>query len=210
MGALQLIGQALRLDPAAFESLIGAQQLLRVSLWVVFFAGLSSALGQSIVLFMNRVKPNRFVASLIISALLYVVGFLFWTLSIWLVASTLFQREQQFLLTLQAVGLAYSPQLFGFFVLTPYLGSFIAGMLSVWNLLAILIASQVIFDLTLPQAAACSGIGWLLLQVAQRTVGRPLLSVTNWFRSKVAGTPLAVRSVRELLQPEEEENRAGH
>lgn len=113
MGALDLIGQALRLRPEAFALLETQPGGLRLALWVVFFAGLSSALGQSLVLFVNRVTPRRLIASLVVSAGIFAVSFLFWVASIWLVAGQLFDRDRLFIDVVRAVGLAYAPQLFG-------------------------------------------------------------------------------------------------
>ena len=95
MTGLELVSQALRLNEAAFSQVM-ASGGLRVALVTVFFAGLSNALGQSVVLFANEVKPRRFVASLVVGALLYVFGFLFFAASIWLVAQFLFDRAEPF------------------------------------------------------------------------------------------------------------------
>lgn len=189
-GALELIGGALRLQPEAFAALELRPGGLRFALWVVLLAGLSSALGQSLVLFVNEVRPRRLVSSLLLSALLFALSFLFWVASIWLVAEQVFGRERPFVDAVRIVGLAYAPQLFGFFTLTPYFGGAIATALSIWGLLATLVATGVAFDVGLPAAAACTALGWLLLFVAQRTVGRPLIWLAKRLRHAVAGTRL--------------------
>ncbi len=186
MGALDLIGQALRLRPEAFALLETQLGGLRLALWVVFSAGLSSALGQSLVLFVNRVTPRRLIASLVVSAGIFAVSFLFWVASIWLVAGQLFDRDRLFIDVVRAVGLAYAPQLFGFFALTPYLRAAITAVLSIWLLLATLVATQVVFGIPLAPAVASAALGWLLLQVGQRTVGRPLVWLTRRLRQAVA------------------------
>lgn len=177
------IAQVLRLEAAPFETL----RSLRFALIIVFLAGLSQTLGQSVVLFANQVKPRRFVASLLAGALIYSVSFLFFSASIWLVARYGFGLDKPFHLSVRAVGLAYAPYLLSFFTLAPYLGSFIGIVLSLWSFAAILTALQVIFGLTLWQAVACSALSWLLLQVFQRTVGRPLQRLSRWIRRIVAG-----------------------
>lgn len=189
-GTLELIGGALRLQAEAFAALELRSGGVRFALWVVLLAGLSSALGQSLVLFVNQVRPHRLVSSLLLSALLFALSFLFWVASIWLVAEQMFGRERPFVTAVRTVGLAYAPQLFGFFSLTPYFGGAIATMLSIWALLATLVATSVAFDLTLPAAAVCTAVGWLLLFLAQRTVGRPLIWLARRLRQAVAGTRL--------------------
>ena len=197
MGPVELVGGALGLDRSAFVALLGTDGALRFALWIVFLAGLSSALGQSIVLFASRVAPRRFAASLVLSALIFVGVFVFWTGSIWLVGRGLYGAERELTEILAAVGLAYAPQLFGFFVLVPYLGSGISVLLSTWNLLAVVVAVQAALALGIGPALVCSAAGWLLLQLAQRTIGGPLARLTRWIRRVVAGTDLT--SIEELF-----------
>jgi hypothetical protein len=188
--ALELINGALRLRPEAFTALELRPDGLRLALWVVLFAGLSSSLGQSLVLFVNGVRPRRLLSSLILSALLFAFSFLFWVASIWLVADLVFGRERPLTEVARTVGLAYAPQLFGFFALTPYLGNAIATALSIWVLLATLLATTVVFGVSPLVAAACTALGWLLLLLANRTVGRPLDWLAKRLRRAVAGTEL--------------------
>jgi hypothetical protein len=89
-----------------------------------------------------------------------------------------------------ATGLAHAPQLFGAFVLVPYFGSAIGGLLSVWTLLAVWVATAAVFDLSATQALAASAGGWLLVHALQRTVGRPLAGLSRRLRRTVAGTEL--------------------
>lgn len=190
MSWLELIGGALVLDPAAFDALATRGDGLRLALWVVFLAGLSSALGQSVVLFANRVRPARFAASLVVSAGLFVVSALFWAGSLWWAAERLFGRPQDLAGAAQAVGLAHAPQLFAVVVLTPYLGSFFANLLSVWTFLAVGLGASRVFQLDLPEGLASAALGWFLLQVLQRTLGRPLVWLARRLRHWTAGRPL--------------------
>ena len=196
MFGLDLIGQVLSLQRAPFEHMLVEPGGLRLALGVVFAAGLSLGLGQSVVLFTNHIRRSRFIASLLVGGALYVLGFLFLIASIWLVASTAFGREQLFIPLVRAVGLSYAPYLFGFFVLTPYLGSFFGVILSLWNLGALLIALGVTLDLSLFQALFCSALGWLLLQVVGRTVGRPIQALARFTRRLAAGQSVELNRQR--------------
>ncbi len=168
---------------------------------VVVLAGVSEALGQSVVLFASRVKKRRFVLSLLFSASVYTFSFFFLSLSVWLVGSQVFGREVAFDTIMLAVGLGYAPYLFSFFVLAPYFGNPIGLLLSVWSLIAVIRGVQVVLDLSSWQALLCAFLGWLLLQVIQRTVGRPLTGGVRWLRRRVAGAPLATSraELRELF-----------
>ncbi len=190
MTPVETVGGALALRQEAFALAEGGGAL-RLALTVVFLAGLSQAVGQSLVLFANRVSPRRFVASLILSAAVFTFTFLFWTASVWLIASRAFEHPRPFATAVAAVGLAYAPQLFAFFTLTPYLGSLFWVVLSTWTLVAIVVATGVTFDLSTPRAIAAAALGWVLLQALQRTLGRPLARWNKRLKHLVAGRELA-------------------
>src|SRR5690606_13447626 len=133
---------------------------LLIALVVVALAGLSEALGQSLILFINRISPQRFGFAILLSTGTHVIGYLFCTATIWLLGIYLFTSDVTYATVGRAVGLAYAPQLLSFFVLTPYLGSLFALIIAVWSLLATVIAVQVGLDLTIWQAVVCSGTGW--------------------------------------------------
>ncbi|MBA2667922.1 MAG: hypothetical protein H0U69_12915 [Trueperaceae bacterium] len=192
--AARLIADALALRADAFlDTLELGRPGLRLGLMVVFLAGLSTAIGQSVTLFAHRVSPRRFAASLLVQALLFVVGFLAWVAATWVVGGTIFDRPRPVVLAFATVGLAHAPQLFGFFVLTPYFGTPIGTVLSVWTLLASVLATAAVFDLTLVEAATCAGLGWLASQLLQRTIGRPIIWIGRAVRRSVAGVDVRTR-----------------
>jgi hypothetical protein len=189
--ALDLIPGALSLDAEAFRTLLGRPgHGLRGALVIVFLAGLSTAVGQSVMLFANRVSPRRFAASLLVQALLFVLTFLVWAATVWQVAMLQTGQPVAFAAAAAAIGLAYAPQLFNALVLTPYLGTGVGVVLSVWTLLATLQATAVAFDLGPSETLLVALAGWLVAQLLQRTVGRPVARIGRWVRHVVAGTVL--------------------
>jgi len=196
-----VVTRALLLDSEAHRMVQEAPWRNALVAAVVVSAGVSEALGQSVVLFASRVKKRRFVLSLLFSASVYTFSFFFLSLSVWLVGSQVFDREVAFDTIMRAVGLGYAPYLFSFFVLAPYFGNPIGLLLSVWSLIAVIRGVQVVLDLSSPQALLCAFLGWLLLQLIQRTVGRPLTGGVRWLRRRVAGAPLATSraELRELF-----------
>lgn len=190
MHGLELAWQAFGLQRDAFVALDHGSTGLRLALGIVFLGGLSSAFGQSLVLFVNRVGKRRFALSLILSAVLFVVSYVVWATSLWLIATFAFEHRRPYVAALRTVGLAYVPQVLAFLTITPYFGTFVAAVLSVWTLLAIVIASSVAFDLSILQAAASAAGGWILLQLLQRTIGRPIRHVTDRLIRAVAGQPM--------------------
>ena len=189
----EAIRQALVLDAEVFVAVQSSRQGFWMAMVVVGLAGLSQALGQSLVLFVNHVRPRRFILAMIASTVGYMGGYGLWIVSVWLVGVYAFGAQASWMAVAAAVGLAYAPQLFAFFELTPFLGNPFGVLLSLWTLLAIVIAVRAGFGLETWQAVATSGLGWLLLQAWRRTLGAPVYALGRWIEQRAAGVPLRYR-----------------
>ncbi|HHO56089.1 MAG TPA: hypothetical protein ENK21_06840, partial [Trueperaceae bacterium] len=174
---LQLLKQTLFLNRAAFLEL--SKTGFNIAILVVFLAGLSQALGQSIVLFINKVSKRRFFFSLVLNAIIFTVGFFFLAISISFIVSFAYHQEKALKTVITITALAYLPYLFSFLTLAPYFGSFISLMLSLWNLAALITAVSVVFSLNIYQALAASILGWLLKQILRATIGRPIQDLSK-------------------------------
>jgi hypothetical protein len=183
---LLVVVRTLRLEPVVFAEMQRSEDGLRVALLIILFAGLSSQLGHSVILVANRVTPPRFVMSLAVGSAFYLFNVLVWSLSIWLLGRFFF-REVDYWSVLNVVGLAQAPHLFGFLVLLPFFGVPVGWLLSLYSLLVMLVGIQTIFAVPLWMAVLLSGLGWLVLQVFQRTIGQPLTTLAHRVRTRVAG-----------------------
>jgi hypothetical protein len=183
---ISVVGRALQLDPGIFQDMQFSEDGLRVALFTIFFAGLSSQLGHSVILIANRVTPPRFLMSLGIGSAFYLFNVAVWSLSIWLLGRFFF-KEVVYWDVLNVVGLAQAPHLFGFLVLLPFFGVPFGWLLSLYSLLAMLVGIQTVFEVPLWLALIPSGLGWLVLQVFQRTIGQPLTTLAHRVRTRVAG-----------------------
>ncbi len=187
--AIDLVMGALALDRGAFAALTEpGRDAARIGTGVVFVAGLSLAIGQSVALFAVRVSPRRFAASLLLQAALFVATFFVWALSVGWVAAFGFDAARPLRDVVAAIGLAHAPQLLAALVLTPYFGAPLQTLLWAWTLVATLVATSVVFDLDLRQALVCAAGGGLLTLLGQRTVGRPLVRAGRRVRLWVAGS----------------------
>ena len=182
-----LFGGALTFDETAFAT---ATTVPGIALLTVLLSGLAEAVGQSVVLFVNRVSPRRFAVSLLINALLFTFTFIFWALSIYLLARWRFGLEAAYTDVARVVGIGYAPRLFGVLAFVPVFGVPVATGLILWSFLAILFGVSAVLGLTGWQALACTVFGALLLLVAQRTVGRPLMSLSRRVRVGASGVEL--------------------
>src|SRR6187397_3344124 len=110
---LALIGSDLALDRNALAAASTAPAALTAALWIAFLGGVSLMLGQSVVLFANRVSRRRFAACLAVAGLVYVAGLAVWGVSIWL-SARIFGIDIPTGAIAFAVCVGQAPLLFGF------------------------------------------------------------------------------------------------
>src|SRR5207247_10440129 len=105
---------AMRLDPAAFTAMdTPGTGLLAAT--ILFLAGVSEALGQSVVLLANRVKPGRFVLSLLLTGVLFIVSAFIWGATIWGIATLVSPTHEPFPGVSESGAFSYPPFLVRFF-----------------------------------------------------------------------------------------------
>ena len=185
-----LVSGVLLLNAETFGAIDDLSLSLVASILVVLLAGLSQTLGQSAMLFINRVRPLRFVLSLAIAAILFVFNYNFWVFSTWLVCQWFFQVDVSLVSVIKTLGFSYAPLLFGFSMIIPYFGMPILIVLSIWTLMAIATGLGAISNLGIWEAFECCLGGWIVLQVSQRLFGKAIERLTNKIVDWVAGVDL--------------------
>jgi hypothetical protein len=187
---IESIRMALRLNPEIFALAMDTRQSIGVALAVVFFAAVSEAIGQSLVLFINRVRPWRYILAQAIAILSHFIGYLLWATVIWLAVWFIFGVREPFVATLAVVGLAYAPQLFAFFEMMPWLGNTFGLLLSLWSMAAVVVAIQYGMNLALWQAAATGLVSWAAIQLFRRSLGRPIYALGRYIQHGAAGSQM--------------------
>jgi hypothetical protein len=185
-----LVSGVLLLNSETFKSINNLPLGLIASILVVLLAGLSQTFGQSVMLFINRVRPLRFLLSVAIAAVLFVFNYNFWVFSTWLVAGWLFNVDLPLIEVIKTLGFSYAPLLLGFLIVIPYFGMPILVVLSIWTLLAIATGLGAISNLSIWQAFECCLGGWLALQLSQRVLGKAIARITSRIVDWVAGVEL--------------------
>ena len=210
--AAELIRDVLRMTSGFAETVVTTPGAGRLAVIVVVLAGLSESVGESVVLFANRVKPKHFVRSLFISAFIFAFTYFFLAASIWAVARLFFVPDASFRQIATVVALAQAPRLCGFLVFLPYFGLATSVLLWIWGLLATTVGVVELLALTAWQAAAVVALGSLLLLTLQRTIGRPLLALARIARRRAAGVDLITdrRKLRELIDSGPDEGLRPH
>jgi hypothetical protein len=184
-----LISGVLRLDPDVFRAALTTPNTGILAVLTLFLAGVSDTIGHSVVLFANRVPRRRFIFSVVIEALILVVGVFFWAATIWFTAETVFGAHQPYGTVVTAVALGYAPLLLGFLILLPYLGNFIFVLTRIWVLLAVLVGVAVAYSFGTWQTIICSLIGWALLTLLARLPFLRIQRIDNWLWQLSTGTP---------------------
>ncbi|MBE9059670.1 hypothetical protein IQ256_01530 [cf. Phormidesmis sp. LEGE 11477] len=185
-----LVKGVIALRPITFQTLQNQPHSLPAALTIVFIAGIAQSLSQIVVLFINQVRPLRFILSLVISAILFVVGFGFWALSTWVMINTVFNSYLPLSAVIRTIGFSYAPLMLGLFVVMPYFGSAVFILLSIWTLLAVVVGIDTISTLALWEAFGSVALGWIGIQLIQKTVGQPIASLGQWIINWVAGEDL--------------------
>jgi predicted Abi (CAAX) family protease len=187
---LHTLGGVLALQRSAFVGSVGLAHAPLIALVIVLAASLSTAIGQSIVLFSNRVRADRFLFSIVISAVLFAFGYAFLTLSTWAVA-WLFGEGRASLGSLWIVmAMSYAPILFSFLESLPYLGIILAWALRTWFLLVVVVGVAAVEQTSLSAAFVLVGAGWFVVVIAQQTFGKPIAALGARLLDSVAGVSL--------------------
>jgi hypothetical protein len=181
-------GGVLRLDPEVFTTVLNTPGAGWVALAILFVAGISDMVGQSVVLFANRVTPRRFAISLIMSAMVLIISVFVWAGSIWLILNFIFFMDGQFARILILVALSYAPLLFGFATLLPYLGNFTYHALRIWSFLALVVGVRAVAGGLLWQGILACLIGWLFLQFIIHLPILRIKAVDAWLWRVMTGT----------------------
>ena len=194
-----VVGGALRLQAEAFRDVHHAGPTGAVGLWIALLAGFSQAIGQAFILFVNRVRPLRFALCLLVEALLFLLGFLAWALSTWLVIRLLFAYPITPLPVIRALGVAHAPRLLAFLGALPYLGVPWLNLLSFWTAIAFVVGLVDATGLAPWSVFSALVAGWFVMHVLQRSAGQPVMRLGNRLLDRAAGRPV-LREKRQLRQ----------
>lgn len=190
------VGLAIRAD--LFQVVAARGDPVRVSAAVAILGGASLLAGESVVLFLNQVRRVRFALSLLLNGVLFALTLAAWAISIRAVGFYALGVDPPVRVVIALVGLGAAPFVFGFLVLAPYFGPTVARVLYVWSLLIIVRSVAHTFGVGLVEATACVGIGWVLVLVLGRTVGRPVVHVRNLIWRRLVG-PQPRGSAQDIL-----------
>jgi hypothetical protein len=181
---------ALTLDPGVFEFVESYPQSSWLVVGIVFLAGVSTLLGHSAVLFINRVRKSRFVISLIVNGVVYIISYAVWGFVVYVAARILFEANPPLSQFLRIMGLSTAPLVFGFFVLIPWMGPFVGKVLNIWSFLILIAVVQFQFQIGFWGSVLVVGLGWLASLGINNTIGKPVVAVRNRLSRMITGSSL--------------------
>lgn len=158
----------LRLDASIFPTLIDHPDGLGLSLTVLALAVLALAVGQSVILFANRVPRRRFALSLLGGAFVWVLTVLLWSGSTWLAARFFFNVGLPWRSYAIVSCAAMAPAVYGVVLLLPYLGMIFTWILRIWIFVTVLVGVGIITALDFGAVLLICVGGWLLLELLTR------------------------------------------
>jgi len=180
----------LRLQTGAFEQALNLHDRFAIAAAIVVIAAFSLAIGQSIVLFANRVRPARFALSVAVNALLFAFGYLFLVLSTFAVSSLPGVVHVSFVKLSLVLAFSYAPLALAFFAALPYLGNGINWAVRVWHLPAMVVGIATAADVAFIDGFLYVVLGWVATVVVQHTFGRPIANFGARCLNAAAGTTL--------------------
>jgi hypothetical protein len=192
------ITQSMALNPQVAQFVDRYPRSGWVVLTIAILGGAGLLLGQSVIMFVNRVRPGRFLLTLLLNGIVFTISLLIWALAIWAIGSLAFPTQPSLGLVTRLVGLSAAPYVFGLFVLVPYLGEAIYRGLSIWSSLIAAGATAYSFQVGWWPAFLVVGASWLLIWALSNTIGRPVVALRNRVWQRAAGTSLDA-SVADIL-----------
>lgn len=202
LGFLEALARAIRgvltLDTSLGDWLSEYSLAAWVAVTIAVLAGASTLLGNSVVLFLNRVRGWRFGISLLLNGLGFVALYVVQALVIAVVGYLVTGERLSLLLAAQAVLLSTAPLLFGFFELIPYLGTGIARVLQAWGVVALWAVVGALYQVGRWTALLVTLLGWGAMQLLSWLLARPLTALGRWVWRLSTGNP-TILTAKDLL-----------
>lgn len=183
---------ALLLDPAAYRGVL-APGGIWAAVWVVVVGGVSQLVGQSVVLFLNHVRPVRFLLAVGLAAATFAAEVAVWAVGIWLTTWVVSGPDLGVVDILAVVALAHAPFVLAFFLLLPYYGPPIQRALEIWTLLCLAVGLDAVTGWSLGALTLAITLGYAFTLLVKVTLGRWVAAVDRWLWRTATGARLRVR-----------------
>lgn len=161
----QIAWNALTLNAQLYQATRSDRRTRRAALTIVIFAALSRAVASIIISLLNRVTLPALLFTVLFGIFSVVIGYYFWTFTIWKIGQWANLNPPTYRALLCPIGFAYSPQLLNFITILPLLGRPLELILSVWTLLAVILAVRKAMSINPLWAALLSIVSFPVVQI---------------------------------------------
>lgn len=199
---MDLAWGAIRFSAEAFMRAAYSGEAQTAALVIVFLAGVSEMLGQSVILVVNRVALYRFLASLAFTGFTYVVTAVTWGMCAIAVAPLTrlgMLGPGEIAGVVGVVSLAFAPRLFGVFSIAPYFGLALGRVLEAWAMTLAIFGLHVGLALPLAAAVFCGIAGWAVSYGVRSWLGHALAKPLGRLHHAIVGSPLD-RSPQQIIE----------
>jgi hypothetical protein len=191
---LAAVGGILHLDPNAIQALQTAPYGLSIAIWILLLGTLSDVLGDSPLLFINRMSPGRFWLALAVEGVLSIARLAIGILSFWLLLVILTRASVSLERVVLVLGLGYAPMLLSILVIIPSAGPLIGRILHAWTLVTILASLAVALNASPWQVLGPCLVAVLLILVARRWSDRVSVVVLSGISRRLVGVDVMQRT----------------
>jgi hypothetical protein len=190
---LGAVGGILWLDANTIRALQSAPNGLTFALWILLLGTLSDVIGDSPLLFINRMSPGRFWVALAIELVLSLVRLAIWFVSFWVLVLVL-NRSVSLTNIVLVVGIGYAPMLLSLFVVIPSVGPLIGRVLHAWTLVTILASMAVAVGASPWEIVAPGAVAVLLILAVRRWSDRVSVAVLSGISRRLVGVDVMQRT----------------
>ena len=184
---------ALTLDEAAMSA-AGTWDALGVAA----LASLSTMLGHSAVLALNRIRGLRLLSTLVLNAVVLSFLRILQAAITWTVAGIVLGHPVPLLDLVIVALLSLAPQVFGVVTAMPHAGLFIGRVLEAWQYLVLVVGVSATFGVTLATALGITLVGWVVMQMVSRLLRVPATWLGSRLWTLATGRPTMV-TARDIL-----------
>ena len=165
---------------------------------VAALASLSTMLGHSAVLALNRIRGLRLLSTLLLNAVVLSFLRILQAAITWTVAGTVLGHPVPLLDLVIIALLSLAPQVFGVVTAMPHAGLFIGRVLEAWQYLVLVVGVSATFGVTLATALGITLVGWVVMQMVSRLLRVPATWLGSRLWTLATGRPTMV-TARDIL-----------
>jgi hypothetical protein len=189
---LDLWWGGLTFDAAAFVQVTESREARLLAYVLVLLAGVSQLIGQSVILFLNDVRPWRFVIALALNAITFAIEVGVWVVS-FLVVERILGGEFPLTDVAGIVALGHAAYLLAFLLLLPYYGPPLQRVIEIWTVVAIGVGIAAVTSLDVAAIAVIVSLGYGFRLLIKVSVGRWIVGVDRWLWRTATGQRFRVR-----------------